>query len=137
MAKIFITPTPGTARMICGKVMTGGIHYAAVNKVDLEARNAMALGYAVQLEGVELKDGITVHQYEELYRETLASRERDSKESAEDFYANVVRFTVEALNSEQNGVSTVEPKKTAKKSTPKAETPKAETTGETAEKAGE
>ena len=85
MAKIFITPTPGTARMICGKVMTGGIHYAAVNKVDLEARNAMALGYAVQLEGVELKDGITIQQYEELYRETVVSRERDPKESAEDF----------------------------------------------------
>lgn len=132
MAKIFITPTPGTARMICGKVMTGGIHYAAVNNVDLEARNAMALGYAVQLEGVELKDGITIQQYEELYRETLASRERDSKESAEDFYANVVRFTVEALNSEQDGEAVVEPKKTTKKATPKAET-----TGEAAEKAGE
>ena len=132
MAKIFITPTLGTARMICGKVMTGGIHYAAVNNVDLEARNAMALGYAVQLEGLELKDGITIQQYEELYRETLVSRERDSKESAEDFYANVVRFTVEALNSEQDGEAVVEPKKTTKKATPKAET-----TGEAAEKAGE
>ena len=92
----------------------------------------MALGYAVQLEGLELKDGITIQQYEELYRETLASRERDSKESAEDFYANVVRFTVEALNSEQDGEAVVEPKKTTKKATPKAET-----TGEAAEKAGE
>ena len=44
----------------------------------------------------------------------------------------MVRFTVEALNSEQDGEAVVEPKKTTKKATPKAET-----TGEAAEKAGE
>ena len=101
MAKIFITPVEGTARMVCGKVMTGGVHYAAVNKVDIEARNALALGYVTQLEGVELKDGFSVQEYEELYRELAKGRVREEGESATDYFANLVRFTADSLNSQK------------------------------------
>lgn len=135
MAKIFITPVPGTARMVCGKVMTGGIHYAAVNKTDLEARNALALGYVTQLEGVELKDGITIQDFEELHKEVAKDRVRQEGESAEDYYANLVRFAVESLNSDTEGENpVVEPKKeTTKKataSTKKTEAAEAEKSGE-------
>lgn len=141
MTKIFITPVEGTARMVCGKVMTGGVHYAAVNKVDIEARNALSLGYVTQLEGVELKDGYSVQDYEELHRELAKDRVREEGESAADYYANLVRYTVESLNSKKEDEDVAEKTKTvaaeAKKAAAEAKKAAAEAKKLDVEKTGE
>lgn len=102
MAKIFITPVLGTARTIQGRVCVGGTHYVVANELSVEVRNLLALNLITKLDGVTLNDDVADSEYYELLRELERDKPRDvEKETTEDYFANLVRFAAESLNSKK------------------------------------
>lgn len=102
MAKIFITPVLGTARTIRGRVCVGGTQYVVANELSVEVRNLLALNLITKLDGVTLNDDVPDSEYYELLRELERDKPRDvEKETTEDYFANLVRFAAESLNSKK------------------------------------
>lgn len=100
MTQILITPLPGTARSLNGRVLTGGHHYMLVQKNEVEILNALTMGVIVALEGVELDKHISPTELDQLVRELVVSRKKEKDESYEDYRANLYRFAVESMTSE-------------------------------------
>lgn len=122
MAKIFITPVIGTARTINSRVCVGGTHYVVANERSIEVRNLLSLNLITKLDGINLNDEVPDADFYSLLAELERDKPRDAeKETTNDYFANLVRFAAEALNS-KNSVGEQKPVVEKKQPKPKTET---------------